>query len=377
MEAVRARKIIVSPDFVIDDGLMAFAEGRITLCGPWSRTRRDVHGTVREIDGTICAGVCNMHAHLELSHVHGKTVAGRGFTEWVKSLIALPVQHLDATALDAAVAQLTSCGTAWVADIGNRNPAMVADALDRAGIGYVLGVEFFGHGGGDALSWPPGTEALTAAQWNHVSAAGHALYSTSARTLQQAKSWCQKNGRLFSIHLAEHAGEAELLRTGGGEFGDLLRVRVLPDDFEAPGCSAVEYARRLGLLDSSTLAVHCVQLSDADIDILAASGAAVCLCPRSNAYIGVGRAPWKRLRDAGIPLCLGTDSLSSNHDVNVWNEALAIIEDSDGTVSPLEAIDWLTRSPARILGAENMYGTLEPGKLAGYSILPDELSRLL
>lgn len=382
MQHIRARTLVVSPDRILDDGLVSFEAGRVAAVGPWREERRTLSGPVHEVDGAVCAGVCNMHAHLELSHLAGRTVAGRGFTAWVRSLIAQPMEELAPEALERAVERLAACGTALVADIGSRNPAMVARALDRVGVGYVLGVEFFGHGGlggpgRDELPWPPGTAALSPAQWERVSAAGHALYSTAAPTLQRAKAWCAARGRLFPMHLAEHEGEAELLMTGGGEFADLLRVRVLPDDFIPPNCSPVEYARRLGLLNARTLAVHCVHLSDADLAALAASGAAACLCPRSNDYIGVGRAPWERLRDAGVPLCLGTDSLSSNHDLDVWNEALAVVRGSDGAISAREALDWLTRSPARILGLENTHGTLEPGKVAGYSIVPDELSRAL
>ncbi|WP_461208521.1 amidohydrolase family protein [Desulfocurvus sp. DL9XJH121] len=378
MRAIRAKTVVQAPGRVLEDGLVVFDRGRVAACGPWREERRAYSGPVEDLGPVaVCAGVLNMHAHLELSHLLGRTVAGRGFTAWVKSLLALPASGLDAASLDAAVGGLAACGTAWVADIGDRNPALVAGALDRAGLGYVLGVEFFGHRRGGDLAWPPDTANLTPAQWERVSAAGHALYSTDAGTLRAARAWCRERGRIFPLHLAEHRGEVELLAHGGGEFADLLRQRVLPEDFLAPGCSPVAHARDLGLLGPGTLAVHCVQLADGDVDTLAKSGAAVCLCPRSNDYIGVGRAPWEALRDAGIPLCLGTDSLSSNTDLDVRNEALAVVRASEGAVSAMEALSWLTLSPARILGLENTHGTLESGKVAGYSIVPDELGRLL
>lgn len=389
MRAIRAKTVAAAPERVLDDGMVVFDHGRVAAVGPWRELRGAYSCPVRDLGPVaVCAGVFNMHAHLELSHLAGATVSGRGFGPWVESLLSLPASDLDVGSLDAAVAALAEAGTAWVVDIGSRNPAMVAEALDRAGMGCVLGVEFFGFPraesflrdgpqDGDGLPWPPAAEALAPEHRELVSAAGHALYSTAPALLRAAKAWCARRGRLFPMHLAEHEGEEQLLASGGGAFADILRRRVLPPDYRPPGCSPVAHARDLGLLDAGTLAVHCVRLSDADVDILAGSGAAVCLCPRSNAHIGVGRAPWEKLRDAGVPLCLGTDSLASNADLDVRNEALAVLEASGGTVSARELLDWLTRSPARILGLENTHGTLESGKRAGYSIVPDELGRLL
>jgi cytosine/adenosine deaminase-related metal-dependent hydrolase len=197
------------------------------------------------------------------------------------------------------------------------------------------------------------------------------LYSTHPETLRAAKRWCSERGRPFSLHLAEHPDETEQMLTGGGEFAEVLRKGgVLPAGWEPPGCRPVEYADRLGLLDAGTIAVHCVQLDEADVAILAARGVTVCLCPRSNEYIAVGRAPWRALRDAGVPLCLGTDGLSSNHDLNLWNEALEFLGKPDGP-GFAEVLGWLTAVPARHLSPAGRYGTLEPGAQAGYSIVPD------
>lgn len=378
MKAIRAKRAVKAPGVMVDDALVVFAGGHVAACEPWHEERRNYNGPVMDLGPvTVCAGVFNMHVHLELSHLVGATVSGQGFGPWVKSLLALPVRELDPQALDSAVAQMQACGTVFTVDIGDRNQAMVGDALDQAGLGYVLGVEFFGFKNQQDLVWPATSQQITPKQWPRVSAAGHALYSTDVDTLRAAKAWDQARGRLFPMHLAEHQGEVQLLADGTGDFADLLRVRVLPKDFTAPGCTPVAYAKEQGLLSPGTLAVHCVQLTPSDIDILAQSGAAVCLCPRSNDYIGVGKAPWEALAKSNVPLCLGTDSLSSNTDVNIWNEALAVVEQSGGAISPAQVLEWLTLSPARILNLENSYGTLESGRVAGYSIIPDELASAL
>lgn len=407
MRAVRARTVVITPELVVDDGFVAFEGGRIAASGPWSEASTLALTDVQDLgEVAIAAPVFNMHAHLELSHLAGRTTGGLGFTEWVASLIRLPREAAKAEALDAAVAELVASGTAWVLDICGMSPGPVAAALDRAGLGYTLGVEFFGHAPlpdeGDSpnaaasgpaddpadspqqaaasgalpdLPWPPGTAELSEAQWAHVAAAGHALYSTGASTLRAAKAWSAAHGRPFSLHLAEHEGEDEVLMCAAGPFADLLKKRVLPSDFTPPRLSSVAYADSLGLIDASTLAVHCVRVGPADIELLARRGASVCLCPRSNEFINVGRAPWAALRDAGLNLCLGTDSLTSNTDLNVWSEAAYILDNADGAVGFADVMAWLTVNPARFLGLENTHGTLESGKLAGYSIVPDGLMR--
>ena len=134
--------------------------------------------------------------------------------------------------------------------------------------------------------------------------------------------------------------------------------------------SAVAYADSLGLLDGRTLAVHCVQAGPRDIEMLAASGASVCLCPRSNRWIGVGDAPAAALHAAGVPLCIGTDSLASNADLDLWEELRALRALLPVTTSLMDLLAMVTRNPAKVLGIDGEYGSLEAGRRAAWAILP-------
>jgi cytosine/adenosine deaminase-related metal-dependent hydrolase len=373
MRAIRAREIIVHPRRPpVDDGAVVFDAGRVVASGAAHDVLRDFSGPVEDLGPvTVTPGLINAHVHLELSHVAGGTARGQGFTAWLRSLIGNSLGKLSQLALDKAIAQMRACGTVAVIDVTSRNTALVAEALEAADIGGLLAVEFFGFADAGALRWPVDLDALSATAREHVAAAGHALYSTHPETLRAAKAWCVRHGRPFVMHLAEHPDETEQLLTGKGEFARLLRkAGVLPEDWAAPGCRPVAYADRLGLLDKQTMAVHCVQLDQGDIATLAARGCAVCLCPRSNEYIAVGRAPWRALDEAGVPLCLGTDGLSSNQDLSLWNEAAALLR-APGGPGFFQVLEWMTLNPARLLGAEHLYGTLEPGAVAGYSIVPD------
>lgn len=373
MRAIRAREIIIHPRRPpVDDGAVVFDAGRVLASGAAGEVLRGFSGPLEDLGPvTVTPGLINAHVHLELSHVAGNTTSGQGFTAWVRSLLTNSLVKLSQLALDKAIAQIQASGTVAVIDITSRNTAQVAAALDAANIGGVLAVEFFGFAGAGALHWPVDLDELSGPARERVAAAGHALYSTHPETLAAAKAWCTRHGRPFSMHLAEHPDETEQMLTGKGEFARLLRkAGVLPEDWAPPGCRPVAYADRLGLLDENTLAVHCVQLDQGDIATLAARGTSVCLCPRSNEYIAVGRAPWQALDSAGVPLCLGTDGLSSNQDLSLWNEAAALLR-APGGPGFFQVLEWMTLNPARLLGAQRLYGTLEPGAVAGYSIVPD------
>ncbi|MEG6504832.1 amidohydrolase family protein [Nitratidesulfovibrio sp. 1201_IL3209] len=378
-------------------------------------------------DVTLMPGVVNCHTHLELSHLAGRTVLGGGFVPWVKTLLSLTgagagaetPPEVRAAALADAARQLAACHTAHVGDITAVAPAAVRRAMQAASIGCSHFAEVFGYRfatpdgqpaapADTAALWPwamaelmadmtqddfapPPAPASAAPSASAVSGppgapfpvhpdaalAGHALYSTHPVALAAARRWCERNHRVFSMHLAEHPDEVEFLTTGRGALADLLAVRVLPPGFAAPGMRPVPYAAELGLLDEGTLAVHCVQLDASDIRLLAESGAHVCLCPRSNAAIDVGAAPAHALAEAGAPLCLGTDSLASNHDLDLWNEARALRDLPAGhDLPPAALLRLLTVNGASALGRGDI-GAIAPGRRARLALLPQDFSEAL
>lgn len=198
---------------------------------------------------------------------------------------------------------------------------------------------------------------------------GHALYSTAPQSLRAALDWCARNAAPFAMHLAESPEEDECLRQGRGGLHDMLRERVLPRNWTPPGLGPVEYADRLGLLRPFSLLVHCVRCSEGDAALLAARGCSVCLCPRSNDFIGVGRAPARVLAGAGAPLCLGTDSLASNTDLDLRKE-LAAARQAWG-FSGRAVLRMATVNAAHALRLAGR-GSLNPGGSAAFSIFPPD-----
>ena len=101
---------------------------------------------------------------------------------------------------------------------------------------------------------------------------------------------------------------------------------------------------------------------DADLARLAASGATLVTCPRSNLWVGVGPPPVERFYASGVRIAVGTDSLASNSDLNVFSE-LALLHRLAPSVEPSRLLASATREGALALGLDDM-GHLAPGALA-------------
>ena len=414
----RALRSLDAPVRALENAVLLTRGGRIEAVETYAAYRRRAHQNIAFTDlGEVCMapGLINAHCHLELSHLAGKTASGQGFAVWLRSLVALlreslgePLpggpgsvsgSNIPQVALQAlylrTLSEALDAGTAHMGDVGGRYALLTWQAARRAALErdmphpltHFLEVLGFSPPEDGALSAGGALPALPraiAAQgyapscaatlpedaYPHCALSGHALYSTAPEGLRAALAWCGERDRPFSLHLAESQEEEECLRRGSGALYDFMAASLLPSGWSAPGLGAVEYAGRLGLLTPQTLAVHSVQCSGADIERLARAGAAVCLCPGSNAYIGVGKAPALAMAGAGITLCLGTDGLSSNHDLDMRRE-LALLRDTYG-FSPQAALRVATVNGAAVLGLP-LLGTLEPGKAACFSLWDTEI----
>ncbi len=386
INAVRARRILPMGEnrTSIDNGCILFSGSTKTILkvDTYDRLRKEFSGKCEDLgDVVLFPSLVMAHTHLELSHTGGRTLEGGGFPAWVRSLLQNPLEQCDTQALSEAIDTLQQTGVGFVADISSRNGVQVSSMLAAARIGYLIFLEVFGFGKirlTDEPPWPYGPgRAILDSEPEHVSAAGHALYSTSAERLQIAKSWCESRGLPFSLHLAESPEENSFLLENEGELAALFKKRILPKNFQPPRQLPVAYADSLGLLNQRTLAVHCVQITDSDAAILAERGTHVCLCPRSNAQIGVGTPPVAMLRKHGCSISLSTDGLSSCPDLNLWNELRYTREHLCEEIPLPELLAWITANPAEALGISDQYGTLSEGKLASWTTLPEDLADCL
>jgi len=175
--------------------------------------------------------------------------------------------------------------------------------------------------------------------------------------LQALSSLARKHDLPFNIHLLE----TRLQRV----FGDLKY-----------GKSLVRYVHDLGVLDEQVMAIHAIWIDERDAALLAASGCTVAHNPVCNLRLGSGVMPWQLLREAGVPVCLGSDEMNTDDTANMWFVAktaallqtLAGAEYRDWPAGP-EMLAALTAGGARALRKAGTLGKLAPGCAADLVLL--------
>ncbi len=376
-----ARWIVTPGRPPLENGGVVTFGGKIVAVDRAATLRSHYHGTIREHgDAIICPPLVNAHCHLELSSLdYMLKPAGRGpgsFTAWVKHLIALKEgieERQWGSAMEDGVLQLLDNGVAVLGDVGNTQ--RVPMFVERAGRMWPFRGIFFQEiiAPSEKNSVFPSSHA-TGLQPERLSGesapmfvrafSAHAPYTVSPSNIQALNRWNLQRGLPFSIHLAESLDETEFLKNGSGPLRSLMEEKGhWPPDWPIPGKSPVNYLEALGCLHSRTICVHCVQVDSEDIELLARKKATVCLCPGSNRFIGVGRAPAAAMHEAGINLAIGTDSLASNRRLSIFSE-MAELAGTAPELEPEAIFRAATLGGAMALRLESETGSLEPGKTA-------------
>ncbi len=145
---------------------------------------------------------------------------------------------------------------------------------------------------------------------------------------------------------------------------------------EKYGKSLVQYVHDLGLLDERMMVIHAIWIDTHDIELLARSGCTVAHNPVCNLRLGSGVMPWRQLREAGIPLCLGTDEMNTDDTTNLWQVAktgalLQTLTQADNRLWPQagEFLHAATRGGARAIRHAADLGQLKVGALADICLL--------
>jgi 5-methylthioadenosine/S-adenosylhomocysteine deaminase len=147
----------------------------------------------------------------------------------------------------------------------------------------------------------------------------HAPYTVCGPQLELIADFARAEGLPLMMHAAESAAEDQFVREGCGAFAEGLARRAI--EWNAPRVSTIQYLKQIGVLDVQPLLAHCIRVDDRDIETLRDTGAKIAHCPKSNAKLGHGRAPFARFLEAGIAVGLGTDSVASNNTCDILEEA--------------------------------------------------------
>ena len=383
MVIISAPWIVPVDQPVIRDGSVVVADGRIIDIGK----RDDIVQNYQQSSETryscvLMPGIVNAHMHLELSHLQNaiEPLPNQKFTDWIDALIALRVtkecsREQIVQTFTAALSGQYSSGVVLIGDIGNEYYEELHSLGDDFQPNVLRMLEFIG----------PNREACRLALENlsrlddRISITGHAPYSTAPAILQEIKKRCNRLQHIFSIHTSESRDEREFLRTGTGCFRDFLEKKNSWDgefSFSDVGFSStIEYFDHLGLLDDKTLLVHCVHVSEKELELIKERGSHICLCPGSNQFLEVGLAPVEQMVALGLLPALGSDSPASNQVVDIWRE-MQLLLNNHLNLEPSTVLAMATLGGAKALRRDADFGCLSVGKKAKFiHVSSDSLKR--
>ncbi len=358
---------------VIQHGSIVVADGRIVDLGQ----RDDIVHIYCRVPETsyscvLMPGLVNAHMHLELSHLQQSAclLPEENFTDWIDALIERRAAEKNCpgkivAGFRTALQDQYRWGVVLLGDIGNEYFDELHGQEEALQPQVVRMIEYLG----------PNRDACRTALANlasldeRIGATGHAPYSTAPELLVEIKKRCNRLGHVFSIHTAECADEGEFLRSGTGCFQDFLKKKRSWDGlfsiFTSGFPGTIDYFDHLGILDEKTLLVHCVHVSDQELRLIKARGSAVCLCPGSNQFLGVGTAPVEQMVALGLLPALGTDSPASNEAIDIWRE-MTILGTCHAGLEDATVLAMATLGGAQALGHGVDYGSLAVGKRAEF-----------
>jgi len=354
----------------IRDAWLRTDRGRIVAFGhsrPGDFTAED------EIDlgeVAVLPGLVNAHTHLELSWMRGRIPEGDDFDRWIRRIIELKKQASNhgkevGVAIDAAIREARAFGTALVGDV--TNTLATSRPLQEHGMAGVVFHELLGFRAEDAPALMEEAvvqrQAFQSSDLLRHTIAPHAPYSVSPALFALIHTFLQSDPSARStVHLGESVAEVEFVCHGTGPCrAGLERMGKWDPSWVAPRCNPVEYLDQMDFLDDRVLVVHGVQFGSAEIERLAAKGVTLVTCPRGNIRTGAGTPPIEEFFEAEVRVAVGTDSLASVPDLNVFSELEAMRRLAPAL--PARAIlESATINGARALGFEADFGTIDSGK---------------
>ena len=334
------------------------------------------------LDGAVIPGFVNAHCHIELSYMWKLFRKGTGMAGFIDQINALR----DTASLEDKLAdiqiwmdRLWQRGVTAMADISNCADSFAIKAASPMYTRTFL--EVFGTEPQDCAAVIRDVKALqeqALACGLDAAPTPHACYTMSPELLTAASAEGLRSGYL-SYHSEETPEEDEMIRSGSGPMWE-NRKRAGMSTPPVTGTSSLQYfLERLQQVhaapfDEHILLVHEVCMDQEGIDAVKAAlnHPFIALCPLSNLFIHNALPPVELLRSNGMKLTIGTDSLSSNDDLDPVAE-LFCLQENFPQVPLGEMLGWACRNGAEFLGKEAVFGTLEPGKRPGL-VLIDHLS---
>ncbi len=381
---------ITSPP--IEDGAITIEGSTIIAAGARAQLQKDFSAaSVKDFgDAAIIPGLVNVHSHLELTVMRGFLEKEESdFFAWLRKLTIARLAMTDDDLLASAALGSIEAARAGVTCLGDSSSFATQSmrALNEIGLRGIVYQESFGPDPKLAEENVAKLRAQLSAMRDlendlvRTGVSPHAPYTVSARQLEMISRLAIKDNLPLMMHAAESRAEQAFMIEGRGPFADGLKSRGI--DWQAPGLSTIRYLSEHGVLDTRPLLAHCINVDSADLELIKTAGAGIGHCPKSNAKLGHGRAPFGEFIQHEINTGLGSDSVASNNTCDILEEArfatlmargstdfsLCHTDGSQTEVCATQALFAATLGGARAMGLGNQIGALQPGMEADIAVV--------
>ncbi len=395
---------VISP--TINDGAVAIDGPKIVAVGSRSDIISRFPGARVSDFGqaAILPGLVNAHSHLELTVMRGFLESEEhDFAAWLRKLTAARMAMAGEDLLVSATCGAIEAARAGVTCFGDSSSSAIhaMKALREVGLRGIVYQESFGPDPRLADDNVAKLREQIAELRDHetdlvrAGVSPHAPYTVSAAQLELTSRLAIDEKLPLMMHAAESQAEKSFMLDGLGRFAEGLKARGI--DWQAPGISTIEYLARHGILETRPLLAHCINVDDSDLELVKRRGAGIAHCPKSNAKLGHGRAPFQKFLAHGVNVGLGSDSVASNNTCDILEEArfatLLARLDRNGSsrvsedvlseppavagglgssllaISAEQSLFAATLGGARALGLENQIGALAEGMQADITVV--------
>ncbi len=372
------------------EGTVAVEHGKILAVGTEAEVRlqvpgwpdRDFYAAPPGQRWLILPGLIDVHAHVPQYPVVARVESA--LLPWLKRHIFPAEQAFTAPRpdlreeLDAFFAEVAAQGTTTIMLYGavwQDSTDLAFAAAERSGLRVIMGkvmmdVDTYGFG----ADWPAARtrevslrESRELISTWHGRDRGRLAYAVSPRfavtcsreLMAAAAALAAETGCAVQTHLSENMAEIEYVRT------------LFPE-----ASSYTDVYRRAGLLGPRSVFGHCIHLSPAELDLMAASDSTVAHCPTSNFFLNSGLCPLDRLRAHGLRTGLGSD-VAGGPELNLWQVMRSAVETQKARrfhdpsvpeLTPGQALFLATAGGADVTGISQITGTLTPGKDADLTV---------
>ncbi|WP_190277393.1 amidohydrolase family protein [Taibaiella lutea] len=340
------------------------------------------------LEGVLCPGFVNAHCHIELSHMKGVVKEGTGLVPFLQSVVSERNKFTEEdkqAGIVSALKEMRENGIVAVGDIANGTDTLpYRTEADFHIHTFVEALGFSNENIEQRFAWPENVYRQFAAQQSvregqilRQSIVPHAPYSVSEGMFKAIDGFDE--GSLISIHNEETAAENEFYEEGTGQMFELYEtLKIDAGFFEASGKTSLQTYLPWLAKSHPLMLVHNTFMNAEDVKVLKESGREfyLCVCPNANWYIEQRMPPVKLFMESGLPVCLGTDSYSSNHELNIWSE-IECIQKYFPEIGLEILLTWATYNGAKALQM-NTIGLIEKGKRPGLVLIREnKIERIL